>query len=210
MIRTIRLFSFLLIPFVPGTAVPPAIPVPSQVERLLGLSGAPSRPALEAALSAHHRAVKDGNVTNNRYLTVIDYTLPSAQERLWVFDLRLETIVRRELVAHGKGSGDAMATTFSNRDGSHMSSLGLFVTDSTYIGSNGYSLRLRGLDPGVNDRAFQRAIVIHGAKYVSSEIAKTGRLGRSWGCPAVNIYIARAFIDTIKDGTVLFAFGPKT
>ena len=183
---------------------------PSQIERLLRLAGGPSKLALEAALSAFHSAVEHGNVAYNRYLTVIDYTLPSAQERLWVFDLNLETIVRRELVAHGKGSGDAMATAFSNRDGSHMSSLGLFLTDHAYIGSNGYSLRLRGLEPGVNDHAYDRAIVIHGAKYVSPEIAKTGRVGRSWGCPAVNILVARALIDTIKDGTVLFAFGPKS
>lgn len=126
-----------------------------------------------------------------------------------MFDLNRETILRRELVAHGKGSGDALATAFSNRDGSHMSSLGLFLTGDTYIGSNGYSLRLQGLDSGVNDHAYDRAIVMHGAKYVSAAIAKTGRLGRSWGCPAVDVHIARALIDTIKSGTVLFAFGPK-
>ena len=210
MIRTIRLLSFLLIPFVPGTAFPTNNEVANQTERLLHLAGAPSRAALEAALSAYRRAVKDGNVANNRYLTVIDYTLPSALARMWLFDLDLETIVRRELVAHGKGSGDAMATAFSNRDGSHMSSLGLFITDSAYIGSNGYSLRLKGLDPGVNDHAYDRAIVMHGAKYVSPEIAKTGRLGRSWGCPAVDVHIARTIIDTIKNGTVLFAFGPTS
>lgn len=209
MIRTIRFLSFLLIPFVPGTAVPVNDNPPGQAERLLRLAGAPSRSALKAALSAYYNAVKEGNVTDNRYLTVIDYTLPSAQERLWVFNLSLETIVRRELVAHGKGSGDAMATAFSNRDGSHMSSLGLFLTDQAYIGSNGYSLRLRGLERGVNDRAYERAIVIHGAKYVSAEIAKTGKVGRSWGCPAVSMQAARALIDTIKNGTVLFAFGPN-
>jgi hypothetical protein len=210
MIRAIGLLSFLLIPLVPGTSIAVRDNAPGQVERLLHLAGAPSRRALEAALSAFRSAVEHANVTDNRYLTVIDYTLPSAQERLWVFDLNLETIVRRELVAHGKGSGEAIATAFSNRDGSHMSSLGLFLTDQAYIGSNGYSLRLRGLDPGVNDHAYDRAIVIHGAKYVSPEIAKTGRVGRSWGCPAVSIQVARVLIDTIKDGTLLFAFGPRS
>jgi hypothetical protein len=91
-----------------------------------------------------------------------------------------------------------------------MSSLGLFVTDRSYQGQNGYSLRLRGLDPGVNDHAFARAIVIHGAPYVSAATAaELGRLGRSWGCPAVRMDVARTLIDQIKGGTVVYAYGAR-
>jgi hypothetical protein len=117
-------------------------------------------------------------------------------------------VIYRELVAHGRRSGDNMARYFSNEDGSLMTSLGLFVTELPYIGQNGYSLRLRGLDPGINDHAYDRAIVLHGAPYVSEANAtRFGRLGRSWGCPAVRPAVARRLIDTVKGGTVLFAYG---
>jgi hypothetical protein len=91
-----------------------------------------------------------------------------------------------------------------------MTSLGLFVTDATYVGRNGYSLRLHGLEPGVNDNAYDRAIVMHGAEYVSRELAKRlGRLGRSLGCPALPVAVARTIIDRIKGGTVVYAYGPR-
>ena len=178
------------------------------VDQFSTMAGGPSRPALDAAMTAYTRAVDQGAVANPRYLTVIDYSLPSVQPRLWVLDLDGIAILHRELVAHGRGSGENMATSFSNQDGSHMSSLGLFVTDDSYVGSNGYSLRLSGLDPGLNDRAYDRAIVVHGAPYVSDATARSGRLGRSWGCPAVRMEVARTIIDTIKGGTVIFAYGP--
>ncbi|HEY7289547.1 MAG TPA: murein L,D-transpeptidase catalytic domain family protein [Vicinamibacterales bacterium] len=178
------------------------------VERLSKVAGAPSPAALTAALAAYDRAIARGAVSNPRYLTVIDYSLPSIVRRLWILDLSDSSIVLRDLVAHGRGSGENMATSFSNDDGSKMSSLGLFVTDAAYIGSHGYSLRLRGLDPGLNDHAYDRAIVVHGAPYVSEAAARSGRLGRSWGCAAVRTDIARTVIDTIKDGTVLFAYAP--
>jgi hypothetical protein len=178
------------------------------VERFSKVAGAPSREALAAALAAYDRAVGRGEVSNPRYLTVIDYSLPSVMHRLWILDLATSSIVLRDLVAHGRGSGENMATTFSNDDGSKMSSLGLFVTDAAYVGEHGYSLRLRGLDVGVNDHAYERAIVVHGAPYVSEAAARSGRLGRSWGCAAIRTEIVRTVIDTIKDGTVLFAYGP--
>ena len=118
------------------------------------VTGGPSQAVLAAAQAAYQHALDLGVVVNPRLLTVIDYSRPSTEPRLWVLDLVSHAIVQRELVAHGKGSGENVATCFSNDEGSHKSSLGLFVTDAAYVGQNGYSLRLRGLDPGVNDRAY--------------------------------------------------------
>ena len=144
-------------------------------------------------------------------LAVIDYSLPSTKPRLWVFDLHQGRLLFEELVSHGRGSGDARAHRFSNVPGSHQSSIGLFRTLDAYLGRNGYSLRLEGLEPGVNHRAFDRAIVVHGADYVSPGfIAKTGRLGRSHGCPAVRPRVTRPLIDSIKEGHYLFAYYPDT
>src|SRR5436190_396326 len=114
-----------------------------------------------------------------------------------------------ELVSHGRGSGKTMATSFSNADESNMTSLGLFRTAEPYVGHNGYSLRLDGLEKGINDHARDRAIVIHGAPYVNAATAKAnGYLGRSLGCPAVRPEIARSLIDAVKGGGLLFAYYP--
>jgi hypothetical protein len=163
----------------------------------------------DLALGAAACAVKSGLADSPSTLTVIDYSLPSTAKRLWVFDLLKRSLVYEELVAHGSGSGDNFARTFSNRPDSHQTSLGLFVTDTPYVGKNGYSLRMDGLDPGFNDLARERAIVVHGAPYVSEDFAKAqGRLGRSWGCPAVRGVIARQLIDRISHGGLLFAYYP--
>ena len=176
--------------------------------RLADLPDGPNRQALDAALSSYLSALSRGVVARTRLLTLIDYTRPSTEPRLWVLDLDMGRVIYRELVAHGRRSGDNIARYFSNEAGSLMTSLGLFVTDLPYIGQNGYSLRLRGLDPGINDHAYDRAIVLHGAPYVSEANAtRFGRLGRSWGCPAVRPTVARRLIDTVKGGTVLFAYG---
>lgn len=146
---------------------------------------------------------------NARRLAVIDYSLPSTQRRLWVFDLAQRRLLFEELVSHGRGSGDVQARAFSNSPESHQSSLGLFRTLDSYQGHNGYSLRLEGLEPGINDLAYQRAIVIHGADYVSDAfIERTGRLGRSQGCPAVRREVSRPLIDSIKGDQYLFAYYP--
>jgi hypothetical protein len=186
----------------PGTAAIPAA---------LGvLVDGPSPGVLRAALDAYSRAEQMGAVAKTGLLTIIDYSRPSIEPRLWVIDLAAGRSLYHELVAHGRGSGDNLATAFSNDPDSHMSSLGLFVTGEPYVGKNGYSLRLQGLDRGVNDNALARAIVVHGAPYVSEDVArKLGRLGRSWGCPAVPESVAHALIDTIKGGTVLFAYGAR-
>lgn len=170
----------------------------------------PAPAVLAAALEGYERAVALSLVSNRSLLTVIDYTRPSTERRLWVLDLDAGRVLYHELVAHGRNSGGNVATDFSNEDGSKKSSLGLFVSDKAYYGQNGYSLRLRGLDPGVNDQAYARAIVMHGAAYVSEAIAeRLGRLGRSWGCPALRTEVARGVIDLIKNGSVVYAYGPR-
>jgi hypothetical protein len=164
---------------------------------------------LQLALNAATCARDSGVVRNDRLLTVIDYSKASTQPRLWVLDLDSERVLFEELVAHGQGSGENYPTRFSNEDGSHQTSLGLFRTADTYVGTNGYSLRLDGLEPGVNDRARERAIVMHGAPYVNPVASRTlGRLGRSWGCPALRPAVARTLIDTIKEGSLVFAYYP--
>ena len=161
------------------------------------------------ALSAAACAVRAGDVEDPSTLTVIDYSKPSSAKRLWVFDLRSRRILYEELVAHGQGSGGNYATQFSNQSETHRTSLGLFVTGETYVGTNGYSLRLDGLDDGVNDNARARAIVMHGAPYVSEAFVKSaGRLGRSWGCPAVRAGIAHELIDRVKGGSLVFSYYP--
>lgn len=163
---------------------------------------------LALALEARACAINRGAGAGTR-LAVIDYSLPSTQKRMWVFDLERPGLLYAEHVAHGQGSGENMATNFSNRDGSHQTSLGLFRTAETYVGGNGYSLRMDGLEPGVNDNARDRLIVIHGAPYVNPEQARRqGRLGRSYGCPALRPQVAREVIDTIKDDQLVFAYYP--
>lgn len=142
-------------------------------------------------------------------LAVIDFSMSSNDKRLWVFDLSTRRLLFSELVSHGRGSGDALASEFSNVPESYQSSIGLFRTGHSYEGRNGYSMRLEGLEAGVNDKAFERAIVVHGADYVSEDfIAQNGRLGRSHGCPAVPSEVAAPLIDSIKDSQYLFSYYP--
>lgn len=168
-------------------------------------------PALFAlALDAASHAVRRGDANSPRTLTVIDFSRPSTQKRLWVFDLESRDLLFHEHVAHGRGSGANLATSFSNVPESNQSSLGLFRTAEAYIGKHGLSLRLDGLERGVNDRARERAIVIHGAEYVNAATAQAqGRLGRSLGCPAVRPEIARPLIEAVKNGGLLFAYYPE-
>jgi hypothetical protein len=165
---------------------------------------------LVMALDARECALASGVASRSARLAVIDFSLPSTEPRLWVFDFApAPRLLYAEHVAHGRGSGEAMAERFSNIEGSHQSSLGLFRTAETYHGGNGYSLRLDGLEPGINDRARERLIVMHGAPYVDPDLARAqGRLGRSFGCPAVRPAVARSLIDTLSDGHLLFAYYP--
>jgi len=163
---------------------------------------------LKSALSAMQCAVNSG-ARQARHLAVIDYSQPSTARRLWIFDLNKRTLVLRDLVAHGQKSGENFATQFSNRMGSFQSSLGLFRTQESYEGSHGYSLRMDGLEPGFNDLARDRDIVIHAADYVSPLWSRRqGRIGRSLGCPAVRPQVARQVIDRLKDGQFMFSWYP--
>lgn len=164
---------------------------------------------LRLALAAAQCATATGAVTDPSTLSIIDYSKASVEPRMWVLDLRSRALLYEELVSHGQGSGGNLATRFSNTPDSHQTSLGLFVTDQTYVGRNGYSLRLDGLDEGFNDRARERAIVMHGAPYVNAAITQSlGRLGRSHGCPAVRDAVARELIDRVKGGSLVFAYYP--
>ena len=155
---------------------------------------------------------KEGKLDEDAHLlTICDFSLSSAQKRLWVIDLNEKKVVFNSLVAHGKNTGEEFAQKFSNTESSYQSSLGFYITETTYNGSNGYSLKLLGMDSGYNDAALQRAIVMHGADYVSEDFIKNQkRLGRSWGCPAVPRALAEPIINTIKGKNCLFIYYPDT
>lgn len=168
---------------------------------------------LERALKAYDLASAGGHVARPR-LTIIDYELPSYDKRLWVIDMASGRLLYEEWVSHGmgkpKGSGGDMerALSFSNRKGSRKSSLGLFTTAETYYGKHGYSLRLDGLEPGINDAARDRTIVMHSAAYVTAHRAEDRNVGRSWGCPAVRPKISKELINAIKGGSVVWVYYP--
>ena len=194
---------------VAATVVPQASPerAPGELDRLRQLAPDADPGVLALALQARACAVRNGQADANARLAVIDYSLPSTRKRMWVFDLANDKLMFNEHVAHGQGSGENVARRFSNVEGSYATSLGLYRTAETYMGGNGYSLRMDGLDPGFNDAARQRAIVMHGAWYANPDlIAKQGRLGRSQGCPALREGIAKVVIDTMKQQQLLFAY----
>ena len=165
----------------------------------------PSKEVLELAMEGWEKLEND---LKSPILTVIDFSLPSTEKRLWVIDPAKGLILHHSVVAHGRNSGELLAKTFSNQPESFQSSLGFYKTAETYQGKHGYSLRLDGLEKGFNDQARNRAIVIHGADYAKEEFAKsTGRLGRSLGCPALPPELSSKVIDLIKDGSLLFIYG---
>lgn len=165
-----------------------------------------SAKAAQLALKAYHNA-EAKHLSDSHILTIIDYTKSSSKKRLWIFDLDQQKLLYNTYVAHGEGSGFSVPHHFSNTHGSHQSSLGLFLTQTPYFGRYGYSLHLKGLERGINDHALSRAIVIHGAKWVSqSQLRYAGHLGMSWGCPAVPLSLARPLINTLKGGSLVFVY----
>ncbi len=162
---------------------------------------------LRLGLTAYQNAQKRG-VTANPLLTIIDFSKPSSERRLWVIDVEKHKVLFNTLVAHGKNSGNNLnASSFSNRENSLKSSLGVFVTKEIYQGKHGNSLRISGLESGINDNAYDRSIVIHGASYVSERLAKArGAIGRSWGCPAVSEDIIGPLIRAIKNKAIIVAY----
>jgi hypothetical protein len=163
---------------------------------------------LKLGLIAYFHAREKG-YGHKELLTLIDYSKPSNERRLWVVDMRTNRVLFNTWVSHGKNSGDVLATSFSNDPGSLKSSIGVFLTENSYVGENGYSLRLMGLEQGFNDNALSRSIVVHGAWYSDPEVIKTyGQLGRSWGCPSVMPAAVRPLINTIKDNSLVVVYYP--
>lgn len=202
------LLSVAALPWL-GTTTVDAKPAAADVFASVPEEAGVAADVLGLALKSVRCAVSSGDIETPRTLTVIDYSRPSVEPRLWVFEFATGEMLFKELVAHGRNTGENMARHFSDTMNSRQSSVGLFVADDTYVGSNGYSLRLDGLEPGFNGNARPRAIVMHGAPYVSAQIAASqGRIGRSWGCPALREAVARQVIDTIRGGGVIFSYYP--
>jgi hypothetical protein len=165
--------------------------------------------AFRMALSGYRSLCAKGLVNRDSLITIIDYTLPSSEERFFVINLLQNSIIFKTLVAHGRNSGELYATRFSNRAQSYQSAIGFYITGSPYLGGQGYSMLLTGVDTGYNDQARMRSIVIHGARYATPQyVRQYGRLGRSFGCPALPPYVNKEIIDCISDGSVLFSYYP--
>ncbi|MEO6583339.1 MAG: murein L,D-transpeptidase catalytic domain family protein [Ferruginibacter sp.] len=163
--------------------------------------------AFNAAMKGFAKLSDGGKIRKNHIITIIDFKKSSTQKRMFVLDVENQKILYKTYVAHGQKSGREMANQFSNIPESYQSSLGFYETSTTYNGKNGYSLKLRGLENGINDKAEERAVVIHGAPYVSeSFINSHGYLGRSWGCPALPENLNRPIIDVIKNGSCVFIY----
>jgi hypothetical protein len=170
---------------------------------------APSENVFAKALKGYLKLKNEGEIKNEK-LTIVDFSLSSTMPRLWVIDMVKQEVILQSLVSHGRNTGDEFATTFSDKVDSHMSSLGFYKTGETYQGINGFSMRLDGLEAGINSNARKRAIVVHGADYASLKLVKAqGRLGRSYGCPAVPVEVNKKLIELIKDESCLFIYHPS-
>lgn len=166
--------------------------------------------ALKYAIDGYQWALANDQVENPDVLTVIDFNMPSNKKRLWVIDLKSDKVLLNAYTAHGKGSGTTYAEDFSNQPNSHATSLGVYKTLTTYYGHHGKSLRLQGLEKGINSNAYKRNIVVHPAKYVTPGFVKqNNRAGRSWGCFAMNPAITNKFMNITKGGSIIFAYADE-
>lgn len=166
---------------------------------------------LELAVKGFSRLAGKGRLNRDSILTIVDFSRSSSEKRMYVIDLKNMELLFNTRVAHGKNSGMEYARYFSNVMASHKSSLGFYITQSTYRGENGYSLRLQGIERNINDKALKRSIVIHGAKYADDRyLQERGMLGRSFGCPAIPMEEHKEIIDAIKEGSCLFIYSPDT
>ena len=217
-VGAVKIFVFGLVAWVAWTVVLAADPAGGldavqDAENILGQSENLRPEVLDLALAAYRRPRPRARSMRER-LTIVDYELPSYSKRLWVIDMDSGRLMYEEWVAHGmgspRGSGGDMerALSFSNDHGTRKSSLGVHRTAETYHGKHGYSLKLDGLEPGINHRARERAIVIHSASYVTADRAEDRLIGRSWGCPAVRPVVAKELIDAIKGGSVVWIYYP--
>jgi len=212
MLKQITIFIFLTLLSVhtkSSYSLLPKAETPKSVSNLAATLDINSE-ALSLAIKGFEKLKEQGLVNNVRYLTIIDFSKPSSANRFYVIDMVNEQLVLQTLVAHGRKSGSVFANTFSNQDASFKSSLGFYVTANTYIGKHGLTLQLQGLEKGINDRALERAIVLHGADYVSEAIAKQqGYIGTSLGCPAVPNDKINTIIETIQGASCLFVYAPS-
>lgn len=175
----------------------------------LSLSGL-SQQAFDYAKKGFDKLMEEGRLLNDSIISIIDFSQPSDKKRLFVLDLKNYKVLFNTLVAHGRNTGREQATYFSNQNASYMSSPGFYITAETYEGKNGYSLKLEGVEKGINDNAYERGIVVHGAPYVSQDFVNAqGWIGRSQGCPAVPVQTSRPIINTIKNGSCLFIYHPS-
>jgi hypothetical protein len=161
------------------------------------------------AFAGFEKLNAQGRLSTDSILTIIDFSKSSRENRLFVVDLKAKQLLFKSIVAHGRNTGEEFARSFSNAMNSHKSSLGFYVTGGTYMGSNGFSMQLNGVEKGFNDKAKERAIVMHGADYASEQVIRyKGYLGRSYGCPALPRPINKKVIETIKEGNCLFMYYP--
>ncbi len=203
-VSSIALFVFHLSPVAPTNK--PACNSPKQATILAQAKGL-HKNALQYAVDGYNWAKAKGDVKNPNILTVIDFSLPSNKKRLWVINLKDDTVLLNTYAAHGKNSGLTHADHFSNQLNSHETSLGVYETLSTYSGHHGQSLRLQGLEKGINNNAYKREIVVHSAPYMTkSFINKEHRTGRSWGCFALSPAVSHQFMDLTKGGSIIFAY----
>jgi hypothetical protein len=169
-----------------------------------------SHQAFDYAKKGFDKLVAEGKLLNDSLIAIADFSQPSNIKRLFVVDVKNCRMLFNSLVAHGKNTGRETATSFSNQGESYKSSLGFYITGNTYLGRNGYSLKLVGVEEGINDNAFARGIVVHGASYVSQNFVNLqGYIGRSQGCPAVPIEENKNLIELIKEGVCYFIYHPS-
>jgi hypothetical protein len=167
-----------------------------------------SKDAFNYAIKGYQKLLSEGKVSNNQYLTIVDFSQSSRSKRFYLIDMKNQQLVMNTFVAHGKNSGVDMAERFSNNANSNESSLGFYVTESTYTGKHGMSLRINGQEPGFNDNAEARGVVVHGAPYVTPSRVNSAYMGRSQGCPALPLDQYAKAISYIKDGSVMFLYSP--
>ena len=208
----ILIFTLSLSLFIPAEAKPGSATTANmllaEISELNSLN-IPSEEAFKLAYKGYNVLKGDSGNIKKEILTIIDFSLPSTEKRMWIIDLKSKSILYNDYVAHGRNSGEDEVVAFSNHSGSYMSSIGFYITAETYQGKHGLSLRLEGMDKEYNSNARTRAIVMHGADYVSQDFIKQyGRLGRSLGCPSVSMEIHEAVIETIKEGSALFIYYP--
>lgn len=168
-----------------------------------------SQEAFDYAIKGYEKLVAEGTVTNDQYLTIVDFSQSGRKKRFYLLDVKNGQLLVNTFVSHGKNSGVDMAERFSNQPNSEQSSLGFYVTGTTYTGKHGKSLRLQGQEEGFNNNAMARGVVVHGAPYVNAGRVNSAYMGRSQGCPALPENEYAQVIDIIKDGTVLFLYSPS-